>query len=171
MPKKEPLYPHVPKSRKQSSVTKPTREDVEVDSWSERDRLGIWIVDLRTDKTIAEWWDNEARQMFEDGFFKPAAWIKGQTLWGAEFRDSVLDYAEETGILAKRSSVVGSEYKEAPTARLKELEAEALELQRKIRAKYPMIVPEPWPEELNRWQGRLWQLGYEIVREQERLKT
>lgn len=60
---------------------------------------------------------------------------------------------------------------EATSARLKELEAEALELQRKIRAKYPMIVPEPWPEELQRWQGRLWQLGYEIVREQERLKT
>ncbi len=57
----------------------------------------------------------------------------------------------------------------ATTVRLKELEAEALELQHKIRAKYPMVVPEPWPEELQRWQGRLWQLGYEIVREKEKL--
>jgi hypothetical protein len=55
--------------------------------------------------------------------------------------------------------------------RLKELEAEALELQRKIRAKYPIHVPEPWPEELQRWQGRLWQLGYMIVREQEKEKA
>lgn len=54
------------------------------------------------------------------------------------------------------------------SSRLKELEAEAQELQRKIRAKYPEVVPEPWPEELQRWQGRLWLLGYEITREKER---
>lgn len=54
------------------------------------------------------------------------------------------------------------------SSRLKELEAEAQDLQRKIRAKYPEVVPEPWPEELQRWQGRLWQLGDEILREKER---
>ena len=56
----------------------------------------------------------------------------------------------------------------AKTESLKQLEAEALELQRQIRAKYPMVVPEPWPEELERLQGRLWELGYEIVREEEK---
>jgi hypothetical protein len=54
------------------------------------------------------------------------------------------------------------------SSRLKELEAEAQELQLKIRAKYPEHVPEPWPEELQRWQGRLWQLGFEITREKEK---
>lgn len=56
----------------------------------------------------------------------------------------------------------------AKTERLKQLEAEALELQRQIRSKYPMVVPEPWPEELERLQGRLWELGYEIIREEEK---
>jgi len=56
----------------------------------------------------------------------------------------------------------------AKTERLKQLEAEALELQRQIRSKYPMVVPEPWPEELKRLQGRLWELGYEIIREEEK---
>ena len=78
----------------------PTRSDVSVDSWMERDRLGIWIVDKRTDKVIAEWWDDEARQMFEDGFFKQAASTRGGELRGGEFVDSVLDYAEEMGWLA-----------------------------------------------------------------------
>jgi len=55
------------------------------------------------------------------------------------------------------------------TERLKQLEAEALELQQRIRSKYPMTVPEPWPEELQKLQSRLWELGYEIVREKERL--
>lgn len=53
--------------------------------------------------------------------------------------------------------------------RLRQLEAEALELQQTIRSKYPTHVPEPWPEELVRLQGRLWELGYEITREKERL--
>jgi len=98
---KKPLYPHVPKSRKSPPAAKPTRENVSVESWMERDRLGIWITDNRTGKTIAEWWDDNAREMFTDGFFKPAAFTRGEGLSGPEFIDSVLDYAEETGILAE----------------------------------------------------------------------
>ena len=99
MPKKPPLYPHVPKSRRHSLETKPTRDDVSVNSWQERDRLGIWITDNRTGKTIAEWWDDGARQMFEDGFFKPATFTRAGELGGPEFIDSVLDYAESIGLL------------------------------------------------------------------------
>ncbi|MBI2852758.1 MAG: DUF192 domain-containing protein, partial [Chloroflexi bacterium] len=54
-----------------STAKKPTRHDVTVETWQERDRLGIWITDKRTDKVIAEWWDEDAREMFEQGFFKP----------------------------------------------------------------------------------------------------
>ena len=109
MPRKQPLYPHIPKSRKQASsspIGKPTREDVTVESWTERDRLGIWINEIRTDKTIAEWWDEEAREMFDEGFFKPAIFTRGgeliPALGGAPFIDSVLDYAESIGLLAKK---------------------------------------------------------------------
>ena len=60
---------------------------------------------------------------------------------------------------------------EMKATKLERLEREALDLQRKIRAKYPMVVPQPWPEELERWQSRLWELGYEIVREKERISV
>jgi len=79
---------------------KPTRHDVTVEAWQERDRMGIWITDKRTGKTIAEWWDEDAREMFEQGFFKPGvprySWEKP----GREFVESVLDYAESVGLLA-----------------------------------------------------------------------
>ena len=82
-------------------IGKPSRDDVSVNSWQERDRLGIWITDNRTGSTIAEWWDDDARQMFEDGFFKPATFTASGELGGPAFIDSVLDYAEEMGMLAK----------------------------------------------------------------------
>lgn len=81
---------------------KPTREDVAIESWTERDRLGIWVTDKKTGKTIAEWWDDNARQMFTDGFFKEADYTRSGTLIGRRFEDSVLDYLESVGTLAKR---------------------------------------------------------------------
>ena len=84
-----------------SSAQKPTRDDVSVDSWAERDRIGIWVTDRKTNKTIAEWWDDDARQMFEDGFFKPATFTSSGELGGAQFIDSVLDYLEDVSILSK----------------------------------------------------------------------
>jgi hypothetical protein len=69
-----------------------SRSEVDVDVWEERDRLSIVIRDKKTgQRTIAEWWDDDARQMFEDGFFKG----------GVELKRSVIAYAEEMGLLAK----------------------------------------------------------------------
>lgn len=70
-------------------MRKPTRADVTVDSWEERDRFGIFVTDDRDGSTVAEWWDDDARQMFEDGFFEPGSWLA----------DSVLRYCEDVGIL------------------------------------------------------------------------
>ncbi|MGH9317729.1 MAG: hypothetical protein ACRD1P_11570 [Thermoanaerobaculia bacterium] len=68
------------------------RSEVDVAVWEERDRLHIHIRDKKTQqRTIAEWWDDDARQMFEDGFFKS----------GRDLERSVLDYAEEMGLIAK----------------------------------------------------------------------
>lgn len=69
----------------------PTRGMVRVEVWEERDRLHIGIQDKETGVYYASWWDDEARQMFEDGFFKR----------GAGLQESVLEYAEDVGILAK----------------------------------------------------------------------
>ncbi len=87
---------------KGAGQSQPTRDDVSVNSWVERDRLGIWITDNRTDKTIAEWWDDNARRMFEQGFFKPGD-VRHQEITGRAFEESVLDYAESVGILAKEN--------------------------------------------------------------------
>ena len=84
-------------------IGQPTRNDVSVESFAERDRLGIWITDNRTGKVIAEWWDDEARQMFEDGFFKPATFARSGELGGPEFIESVIDYAENMGWLLKNN--------------------------------------------------------------------
>ena len=73
-----------------------SRAEVDVDVWEERDRLSIVIKDKKTgQRTIAEWWDDDARQMFEDGFFKR----------GVELKRSVIAYAEEMGLLAKPGAV------------------------------------------------------------------
>ncbi|AQU05316.1 hypothetical protein B1778_00825 [Dehalococcoides mccartyi] len=80
------------------TVKKPTRYDVKVETWQERDRLGIWLTDRRTDKVIAEWWDENAREMFEQGFFKPGM-IRQQAITGRDFEKSVMAYAESVGIL------------------------------------------------------------------------
>jgi hypothetical protein len=69
-----------------------SRAEVDVDVWEERDRLSIVIKDKKTgQRTIAEWWDDDARQMFEDGFFKR----------GVELKRSVIGYAEDMGLLSK----------------------------------------------------------------------
>jgi len=80
------------------TIKKPTRHDVKVETWQERDRLGIWLTDRRTDKVIAEWWDDDAREMFEQGWFKPGM-IRQQAITGRDFEESVMVYAESVGIL------------------------------------------------------------------------
>ena len=89
---------NLPQTRKHKP-TKPVRDDVDIGTWVERDRMGIWITDKYTNETIAEWWDEDAREMFDQGFFKPGD-IRQQTITGRTFEDSVIDYAESVGILA-----------------------------------------------------------------------
>ncbi|MDP2729115.1 MAG: hypothetical protein Q8O55_01375 [Dehalococcoidales bacterium] len=72
----------------------PTRDQVRVEDWSERDRRHIGIQVIETGEYLAGWWDEDAEQMFVDGFFKSG-------LGERAFEDSVLEYAEDMGILAK----------------------------------------------------------------------
>ena len=60
------------------------RDHLEVAVWEERDRLSVVVTDRETGEDIAEWWDDDARSMFEDGFF----------VRGAALESSVLDYLE-----------------------------------------------------------------------------
>jgi hypothetical protein len=135
MPKKGPLYPHVPKSKRTPAMPtseqrekdrqshlrrtlkldntktgalykkKPTRYEVKIITWQERDRLHVGIVDKATEqKSYADWWDDDVRQMFEDGFFKggmPTEHWHGSEKPSREFENSVLSYAEDMGMLSK----------------------------------------------------------------------
>ena len=67
-----------------------------VDVWEERDRLSIVVTD-RDDKDVAEWWDDDARQMFEDGFFES----------GRNLESSVIKYLQDM-------DVIGSAYPNNP---------------------------------------------------------
>lgn len=67
----------------------PRLQDVTVGVWEERDRLHIYVTDTRNDRTVAEWLDDDARQMFDDGFFQR----------GGRLRASVLDYCVQMGLL------------------------------------------------------------------------
>ena len=73
----------------QASSKKLTRDDVRVEVWEERDRLHIGIQNKETGDYLASWWDDDAREMFEQGFFKRRPSLE----------ESVLSYAEEMGIL------------------------------------------------------------------------
>ncbi len=73
------------------SSKKLSRDDVRVEIWEERDRLHIGIQNEETGDYLQSWWDDDARQMFEDGFFKS----------GPGLKESVLEYAEDMGILER----------------------------------------------------------------------
>lgn len=45
-----------------------TISNTRITVWQERDRLHIALEDMDTDKTLIEWWDEDAQQMIEDGF-------------------------------------------------------------------------------------------------------
>lgn len=87
---------------------RPTREDVTVETWFERDRAHVRIDERRTGKILIEWWDDDVRQLFEDGFFRR----------GRGFEDSVLDYGEHLGILAVSGNPAGQYKKRIKSAYL-----------------------------------------------------
>ena len=63
--------------------------DLQVGVWEERDRLSIVVQD-QEDRTIAAWWDEDAAQMFTDGFFKH----------GRDLARSVVKYMDYVGASA-----------------------------------------------------------------------
>ncbi|GEM_PF-1001309 len=82
---------------------KPTRADVTV---SARQKLGVWITDKRTGVTLAEWTDRDARTLFEEGSFRGRVPVSAWEAPDDELVNSVLDYAEAVGLLAKKSPVM-----------------------------------------------------------------
>lgn len=97
---------------------------IRVEVWDERDRLHIGVEDQDTSEYVVSWWDDDARQMIEDGFFE-------QNDPGGPGRNrlerSVVAYLDETAFprpeIALRPeqrarSVPMSEIRACPTCRL-----------------------------------------------------
>lgn len=59
------------------------------DTWFERDRAMVALVDETTERCIIEWWDEEVHELVEAGFLDPRDWD-----------GSALDYATHIGAIA-----------------------------------------------------------------------
>lgn len=69
-----------------------------VSAWFERDRLSLVLYD-QGNQVVAEWWDEDAQSMFEDGFFQG----------GRKLPESVLDYARDMGLVPKDAQLMKGE--------------------------------------------------------------
>jgi hypothetical protein len=67
----------------------PSVQRYEVHNWIERDRIGIWVDDTESGEVIFQVWDDEARQLFDDGFLKT----------GKMLEESVLEYLKEIKVI------------------------------------------------------------------------
>lgn len=83
------LSPRIMKSNPAPKLAEPLTVDV----WEERDRLSIVVTDAKG-RDVAEWWDDDARQMFEDGFFNRR-----------DLEGSVIRYVKEMGLRPRRKDV------------------------------------------------------------------
>lgn len=61
-----------------------------VDSWFERDRACVALVNDDNDKNILEYWDEEVAAAIEDGFLDPK-----------DFYGSLVEYAISVGLLSQ----------------------------------------------------------------------
>lgn len=64
--------------------------NIRIDVWEERDRLIITVYD-KDDNEVASWIDDDAFQMFEDGFFEPMGFNATSK---RRFEESVVKYLD-----------------------------------------------------------------------------
>lgn len=70
-------------------MTRPLPIDqTRLETWFERDRQHVALIDSRNDETIVEWWDEAVTEAIEDGF-----------LVSRNLHASAYDYAASVGLL------------------------------------------------------------------------
>lgn len=74
-------------------------EDTQLDTWFERDRAHVALLDSRNDATIVEWWDDEVFQAIEDGFLDNRAFILGRLSRPGILHESAYEFAANIGLL------------------------------------------------------------------------
>jgi hypothetical protein len=63
-------------------------ERTKIETWFERDRAYVALVDKKTGEYIVEWWDEDVHSLVEDGFLDPRDW-----------HGSAYEYANYLGII------------------------------------------------------------------------
>ncbi len=61
-------------------LPRPTFEQTKLDTWFERDRAHVNLIDKRTDTTLIEWWDEEVHEAVECGFLSDRGYIMGRNM-------------------------------------------------------------------------------------------
>ena len=62
--------------------------NIRCDTWFERDRAMVALVDADTNTLIIDWWDTEVEELVEAGFLSSDDWER-----------SAIDYATHIGVL------------------------------------------------------------------------
>src|SRR5262249_30520760 len=68
-------------------------DDTELETWFERDRAHVALVDKHSGETIVEWWDDDVQQAIDDGFL-PHRWSDTKA------HEAAFDYAKQVGVIA-----------------------------------------------------------------------
>ena len=74
-------------------------EDTQLETWFERDRAHVVLLDTRNDTTIVEWRDDEVFQAIEDGFLDGRAFILGRLTRPSILHESAYEFAANIGLL------------------------------------------------------------------------
>ena len=64
----------LPKARKTGHIGNMHISDTRIETWFERDRAHVALIDALNGETIVEWWDEEVSEAVEDGFLNPRDW-------------------------------------------------------------------------------------------------
>lgn len=76
-----------------------TIQETALNTWFERDRAHVALLDARTDATIVEWWDEEVFQAIEDGFLDDRAFILNRLARPRRLHESAYEFAANIGLL------------------------------------------------------------------------
>ena len=83
-------------------------DQTDLEHWAERDRLHVglrWKSEFKDGEMIADWWDEDAAQMFEDGFFSTKGHVLGRMINDAALHTSVYEYCRTMGMLPEDPTV------------------------------------------------------------------
>lgn len=69
-----------------------TYGETSIETWFERDRAHVALINDRTGDTIIEWWDDDVREAIEDGFLDPR-----------DYHGSAYETAQHLGVLSTGS--------------------------------------------------------------------